>query len=494
MAAFFETPQGAALLRRIFVAAVVTLTLIAPAGVRVVALFLKLASLDRYVACSYSAVRRAVQKIERDVIVYGDQERARLAATMAPKKITLALDETFHPKICLVGIEPVSGFILAEEYAATRDQLQWAMTLGAAKDGLNVEIVQATSDEARGIVSLVEQEMGHHSPDVFHVQREICKGTAAPLAAAVRRADAALSAAREEHATIVLEKDVYWGGARGAGRPPAFDDRIAHAKVIEESADRALVVAKEHRHAMRDVVKGIAGAYHPVDLASGAARAASVVAADLDGLFQRARELVVSASLPERCTKAVEKAARVMGAMVATISFFHRVVDERIAALAAPDDVKDLVLRALVASLYLARAAGKASTAEARARIQAVSRSLREFVEGAAAWLALDRAVRDSLLKVAVDCADLFQRSSSCVEGRNGRLSLHHHGLHALSTTKLKALTVVHNYFLTRSDETTAAERFFGSPPADLFTWLVERVDGPPRPAAQRRKPAASAG
>ena len=141
------------------------------------------------------------------------------------------------------------------------------------------------------------------------------------------------------------------------------------------------------------------------------------------------------------------------------------------------------------ASIYLARAARKAPTAEARARIQAVSKSLRESVEGAAKWLALDSAVRDSLFKVALDCADLFQRSSSCVEGRNGRLSLHHHGLHALSKTKLTALTVVHNFFMTRSDDTTAAERFFGSAPADLFTWLVERVDGPARPAALRRKP-----
>lgn len=493
MAAFFETPQGAALLRRVFVAAVVVLTLITPAGIRVVGLFLKLASLDHYVACSYGALRRAARKIERDVIEHGDRERARLAATMTPKKITLALDETFHPKICLVGIEPVSGFILAEEYAPTRDQRQWAATLCAAKDGLKVQVVQATSDEARGIVSLVEKTMGHHSPDVFHVQREICKGTAAPLAAAERRADAALSAAGEEHRTIVVEKDVYWGGARGPGRPPAFDDRIERAKVMKENAEKALALAKDHRNAMRDVVKGIGGAYHPVDLATGAARDATVVSADLAGLFQRARELVASASLPERCTKAVEKAARVMGAMVATISFFHRVVAERIAALATPDDVKELVLRALVPSIYLARAARKAPTAQERARIQMVSRSLRESVEGAAAWLALDRAVRDSLLRVALDCADIFQRSSSCVEGRNGRLSLHHHGLHALSTTKLKALTVVHNFFLTRSDDTTAAERFFGSPPADLFTWLVERTDGPARPAARRRKPGSSA-
>lgn len=29
--------------------------------------------------------------------------------------------------------------------------------------------------------------------------------------------------------------------------------------------------------------------------------------------------------------------------------------------------------------------------------------------------------------KVAQECAELFQRSSSCVEGRNGQLALRHH-------------------------------------------------------------------
>lgn len=488
MGAFFESPQGAALLRRIFVAAAFTLTLAAPAGIRVVALFFKLAGLAPYVVCSYGAVRRAVQKMEVNVLDYGDVERTRLAAMMPKKAITVALDETFHPAICLVGVEPVSGFILAEEYAPKRDQLRWAATLGEAKKGLNVDMIQATSDEARGIIGLVEKAIGHHSPDLFHVQREISKGTAAPLAAAVRRAEAALSDAREHHVACVAEKDAFWQGTRGPGRPPAFDDRIASATVLEEHAVKALALAQQHQNEMRDVVRGAAGVYHPFDLATGTARIATTVQAELAALFQRARDLVTGASLPERCSKAVEKAARVMDAMVGTIAFFHRVVGERIASVDVSDDVKALVLTALIPSLYLERAAKKASTAEARAALRGVAARLRASVESHAAWVGMTRAASDAVHKVAVDCADLFQRSSSCVEGRNGRLSLYHHGLHALPPQKLKALTVIHNYFLTRADETTAAERFFGSTPRDLFEWLVDRCDGPARPATPRRK------
>ncbi len=67
------------------------------------------------------------------------------------------------------------------------------------------------------------------------------------------------------------------------------------------------------------------------------------------------------------------------------------------------------------------------------------------------------------LEQLAVEWANLFQRSSSCVEGRNGQLSLCHHSLHRLRPKRLAALTVLANYFHRRRDGSTAAERFFGA-------------------------------
>ena len=91
---------------------------------------------------------------------------------------------------------------------------------------------------------------------------------------------------------------------------------------------------------------------------------------------------------------------------------------------------------------------------------------------------------------VVEQCAGLFQRSSSGVEGRNGHLSLFHHGHHRLPERKLRALTLVHNYMKLRPDGTTAAERFFGQPPRDVFEWLLERLLPPAWPSQPRRKAA----
>ena len=66
--------------------------------------------------------------------------------------------------------------------------------------------------------------------------------------------------------------------------------------------------------------------------------------------------------------------------------------------------------------------------------------------------------------------AEVFQRSSSNVEGRNGSLSLRNHQLRGLEhPRKRECLTAVHNLCLTRADGTTAAERFFGQKPCSMF-------------------------
>ena len=91
-----------------------------------------------------------------------------------------------------------------------------------------------------------------------------------------------------------------------------------------------------------------------------------------------------------------------------------------------------------------------------------------------------------NLFSLAKECSQLFQRSSSCVEGRNSQLSLRHHSLHKLSNSKLLALTTIHNFFIKRNDGSTAAHRFFSLKPKDLFSWLLEHVSFPARPAQKR--------
>src|SRR5215510_15965744 len=108
---------------------------------------------------------------------------------MPTKEITMTQDETFTGGLCLVGIEPVSNYILLEQAAQARDQDTWQTRMEQALLGLNCKVIQSTSDEAPGLLAYVEPHLGaHHLPDLFHVQYELSKAVSAPMAVKQRGA------------------------------------------------------------------------------------------------------------------------------------------------------------------------------------------------------------------------------------------------------------------------------------------------------------------
>ena len=98
---------------------------------------------------------------------------------------------------------------------------------------------------------------------------------------------------------------------------------------------------------------------------------------------------------------------------------------------------------------------------------------------------ALGKECQEALMRRGKEMAEIFQRSSSCVEGRNGVLSLLMHRFHNLGEKTLKVLSIVHNFAVQRTDGITAAERFFGSKHDDLFEYLVTNVRIPAKPKRQ---------
>ena len=82
-----------------------------------------------------------------------------------------------------------------------------------------------------------------------------------------------------------------------------------------------------------------------------------------------------------------------------------------------------------------------------------------------------------------------FHRSSSAVEGRNGVLSRMNHAQRSLPVQRLKVLTVIHNFGITRNDGTTAAERLFGEKFPNLFEWIITNIHDMPLPRKRVASP-----
>jgi Family of unknown function (DUF6399) len=481
-ARFFESPQGLALLHRLILALHLVFALQGTAGLRLLTQFLRLTGLDRLVAASHGARHRFAALVEQAVGDFADAQRARLAAAMAARAIAVAEDETFHPATCLVAVEPVSGFLLLEQYAERRDAATWDAALGQALAGLPVTVACAVGDEAKGLLAHARHGLGvPHSPDVFHVQQELSRAAGPALAAQARRAARDQEAARQQAEAARAAAEQAAAPPRRPGRPPDHAARVRRAGATAAEASHRAEACQGRQERARAAVRGFGDDDHPFDLSTGAPQGAPAVQRRLDGRLAALAGVAREAGLAGGWRERLAKARRVVPGLVAAVAYFWGRV--RAAVAAAYGARAWPWAERLLAGMYLRQAAAKAKGAERRRQLRALAEAClaearAQGAEPPGGWPAAEA--------LAAEWAGWFQRSSSCVEGRNGQLALRHHSLHRLSRRKLRALTALHNYWLKRPDGTTAAERFFGGKPADLFGWLLERLPLPARPARRR--------
>jgi hypothetical protein len=485
VAEFLETPEGLDFLHQLLVAAHVVFVQASDCGLRNLCWFLKLLGLDAFLASSYGAQQAVAEELESLLIRFGEEEDRRLAASMPSREITLCEDETFHPQICLVAIEPVSNFILVEEYQPHRDAQTWQQCTRAKLAALPVTVCQVTSDAAKAIIAQAETHLGaHHSPDLFHVQYATVKATSGALASQTQAAARELVKRQDKTAAFLAKCQA----DQEARQPNSLNDVFAaRAQAAEAPARQQVQTCQARQERAKTARQGLSRDYHPVDLRTGQPLSAEEVGRRLRGHFDTLDQVAAEAGLSARARDKLAKARRVLDDMQATVAFFWTMLAAWLTARGYDAPTQQWLRQALIPAYYLGRVAEKASTAQERQRLRTLAAEVLARARSPdGPWGTFDPALQAELESRARQCADLFQRSSSCVEGRNGQLSLRHHALHHLSARKLQALTVLHNYAVQRADGSTAASRFYGDKPRDLFDWLLRRLSPPARPRATR--------
>ncbi len=477
---FFESPDGLDFLHQLLISAHFEFTKKGVASIHNVSRFLERCGLSPFIATSYSTQRRMSQKMDELIIEYGNTEERRLTEVMREKVITVCEDETFHPDICLVGIEPVSGYILLEEYAEKRDAQTWNKALHKAIEDFPVTVIQVTSDEATGLISHAKNGLeANHSSDLFHVGYEISKGTSISLASEVKKAEKSHESTIKETHRVEEEKLKFDNPKkRGPGRRPNFEKKIEVAKETEKQAKKRLETARKNQENVKTEKRNISKVYHPYELETGLSQDDKKVSELLETCFDIIND--ATGELSAKCRKRVEKAHRVVKNMVSTIAFFYSMVEILMEEAGISKQDKHLMREYLIPATYLRMQSEKITIPEDRERILEKSEELLKEMnqrDGPCSDISLEQ-----LTKLAEYCAGLFQRSSSCVEGRNAQLSLRHHGIHRLSNRSLKAQTIIHNFDNRRKDGSTAAERFFEAIPNNMFDYLKRKMAYPARP------------
>jgi hypothetical protein len=464
---FFSSLAGKECLQRIIMSAYEVLHF-GSGGIRGLQEFIELSKLNLFVASSYGALQSFSVRCEEYIIVFGAREERKLAEKMKTKKITAGLDELFkgrHP--CLVAIEVVSGFILLEKFTEDRKSETWSKELKPRLDDLNIELKQVVSDLCGGIRACAKELGATHIPEIFHAQYEISKATAGALASQEREFETLLSDAEEK-----AQKAIKKHGEESTKAQDAIATRNLRKLGLKCRQERC----KKVRAAKKELGK----IHHPINLATGKLQTAEVMKEKFDDEFAKIEEAAKEADLSTSCVQRLAKAKRAFHSIVdylKTFYIFYRVfVDE----LGLNSELEKYFNEVMFPLSYLQMIWRRLPRTE-----REELKKLRENFEIKLSALPYSDESKKELMAKGRECAEMFQRSSSCVEGRNGVLSLYHHRFHRLSARSLKALTIVHNFHIKRADQTTAAQRLFGNSHEDLFESLVKNVRIPGRPQKQ---------
>jgi hypothetical protein len=352
--------------------------------------------------------------------------------------------------------------------------------------------MQSTSDEAPGILAYVEHHLeAHHSPDLFHVQHDLSTAVCAPLATKERAAHKAFTEAKEqlEPAQTRLKSPDDPPEKRGPGRPPKALMRLEQAPQALEAARREHERLTQHREQVQQSIQAIGTAYHFVDLERGVRRNGQLIAADIHAQIELIRTVAQHEHLSQRSLDRIDKAKRVVPKMQATIAFVSGYVRQQVGQLNLAQPASYAMHAQLIPSFYLERVAQSRTISHGKPLRELAIRLRTPLFEPGGALSQLRPKTQSDLRQQAKELAAVCQRSSSNVEGRNGYLSLRNHQPRGLDLPRKRTcLTTIHHFFLTHSDGTTAAERFFGQKPRSMFAAILDSVDLPPAPRSPQRR------
>jgi hypothetical protein len=326
---------------------------------------------------------------------------------------------------------------------------------------------------------------------LFHVQHALVTAVSGPLATKERAAHQALAEAREQLERLQTTPPSAGDATakRRPGRPAKEPVSLAQAEPALAAAHREPERLAEQRAQSKASIRGIGHDYHCVDRERGGRRNGRLLAAAIQAHIEPVRVIARYAGLSQSCLERSETAERVVPNRQGTIEFVSRYVGQQVAQLDVTPPVAFAVHAKLTPSSYRDRVAETRSISDGKP-LRALAERLRTpLCAPGGALSILSPETHDQLHDEAKRLASVFQRSRSNVEGRNGYFSLRSHQLRGLDLPrKREGFTALHNFFLTRPDGTTAAERFFGQKPRSMFVAMLASVELPPAPLRPPRR------
>jgi len=489
---FFESSSGQAWLHKMAVAAFMVFHENGNSGIPDLHEFFEMSGVSAFVGTSVAALQKVGKTIDKKIQDFENEEIERLAGNRPHKNITGALDENFiMDEMTLILMDPVSGYILAEEVEKKRDAETWHIVVQIGVKRLNVTIQQLVGDEASGLTKLAKSSLKVlKGSDLFHIQQEITKGLTSHLARTLEQVKKKQEDLQKEKVEVFAELKDHLEQVKVVDelskRGTKAGKRLIEIEKEEKTNKKAIEVAEKQYKTAQEARRKITDDYHPFNLDTGEKQAPETVKKKLEDSYATLETIAKEAGCTDKQKKKLEKSKGSLRSMIAVLAFFFSFLVLMVKSMGL-DESQGQLFEQLISIQYFKLCLRRAKKKEQKERIKTILKKLEAMISNNPLWREISEGVQTEWWRRALECAQVFQRSSSCVEGRNGQLSLKFHAFRRINSNSLKILTILHNFFIKRADGTTAAERFFEQKPKDLFTWLLDKVELPrPRKKHQR--------
>ncbi|MGB5770268.1 MAG: DUF6399 domain-containing protein [Crocosphaera sp.] len=455
----WETDAGQKWLKLLVLATLFIFSLQGGIGCEKISQFFHLLRLHKHIGVSPTALRSLRASMESKILSYHQQQQEKLPINSDKVELCLAADETFFDEVILVMLDLPSGYIFVEEKTENCQYETWQQRVTLALKPLNVTIKYLVSDRAKAIVKMALTDLGTHSiSDLFHVLYNLNRSIAWELNCLSSRLQKQLKQAQDN---------------------PAKSGLI-------ETIETSIKILQQSRLTYNDSCYGLTKYLHPFDIERTTITTTQIVSIKLTKILHTIEDIRTNHKLKDP-RNGIRNLKNQIPYLSSIIDIWWSWVDQCLIQFDCQMSVIHWVKEQLLPTVYWQQQIKRTKNPHLRKDYQKAYLKANASFQQHPITLSLTQLDQDSWWNWAIWMVSKFQRSSSAVEGRNGYLSQVYHNRRGLSIKRLQVATVIHNFFIKRSDGTTAAQRLFGQEFPDLFEYLVENIGELPQPRKSRK-------
>jgi hypothetical protein len=465
---FWETEEGYRWLCHLYFSVILFFGIHCSIGGDKLSAFFQLIRIDKHVGTSPSKIKE-IAAMACDLLEEYRKQQEKASKMDKPIKVIGGIDETYFRAMILVLMDLPSGYIFVEEESDDKSYETWFDRAKKVAKRFNIEFKFFVSDRAQQLIKLATQGFSCPSiPDLFHASNELAKLFGLSLNRKKAQIQKQLANALVKLETLKeLSKDI-----------SAQQVVVKELKAQESAIDKGI-------SAYKDILYTLSLTLHPFNIACSSVMNSAQIESELNLLLIKAEALKAEHDISSK-TDHLQKFKNQIQEMAELVDTWWLLVNESLNFDELDGDLILWLTQYLLPALYWQKQAARTKNPdlkeEYRYAAEKAESKLKEHP------LTQTYLANEEWVSWANQMVSNFQRTSSAVEGRNGWLTQMHHNGRGLTPNRLKAQTILHNYYLKRGDGTTAAERLFKREFPDPFIWVIERMGDIPMPRSSVRR------